>query len=521
MATTHGSPPSSKPRTRAAVVGAGPVGCLSALSLAARGFDVEMYDRRPDPRQHQVASGSKQALRSINLAISSRGLKALGEVTDETNGKSMAEVVLDHAVPMKARMIHTKDEGRGVKQMSQPYGLHGECINSVSRPLLNDLLLDQASAHPSITVHFDCKLRSIDFHARQSDSSAPDECKLAFEIWEGTGPTTRHAAWVVGCDGLNSIVRSSLARVTPLNFHQEYIDSAYLELRIPPKSEGYAIESDHLHIWPRHSFMLIALANLADKSFTSTLFAPQQILSKLTTQEAILDFFRSEFPDALALMGEEDVVSILLPRKGKGIPLSSIKCNPYHHEGRVVILGDAAHAMLPFYGQGLNCGFEDVGFLMDILDQHGIRGDGETGSGIDKNGTTGDSDEVSGSLSTRLSSALATYSKTRHPDLLAINALATANYHEMSSKVVSPLYLLRKSLDGILMKMLPKGWWMSLYSMVTFSPQIGYDEARRREQWQGKVIERVLVATAATSVVGLAALGRWWQVTRGTGARRS
>lgn len=509
-------------RARAAVVGAGPVGCLTALSLANRGFQVAIYERRPDPRENQIGSTSgsgsqgskheesssrtKPIDRSINLAISARGLKALSQVEQE-QGDSLAQVVLNHAVPMKARMIHTTGEGdkSKVKQMSQPYGLDGECINSVSRGLLNTLLLDEATSHPHVSIHFSCKLRHIDFDASATETSANNEddgtsCKLSFELFEGqTNATSRRVHFVVGCDGINSIVRNSLARYVPLNFHQEYIDSAYVELRIPPTNAGdYALDRGHLHIWPRHSFMLIALANL-DKSFTSTLFAPQSMLAKLTSREDILEFFQQEFPDALDLMGADELVETLLPRLGKGSGLSSIKCDPYHYKDRGVILGDAAHAMLPFYGQGLNCGFEDVSCLVALLDKEDVRGD--------RTNATASADH---SLPHSLERVFAAYSQTRHDDLLAINYLASQNYKEMSSSVVDPMFLLRKRLDSLLMKVLPKGWWSSLYSMVTFQPDVGYSEALRTEQRQKRLLERVIWSGATVGVVGLAAVGRRW-----------
>ncbi|CAO1629773.1 unnamed protein product [Sympodiomycopsis kandeliae] len=543
----------------AAVVGAGPVGCLTALSLAARGFSVAIYERRPDPRSHQIGSGSGTKAnvsaagyaRSINLAISSRGLQALSSVQVE-NGETMSDVVLRHSIPMKARMIHTKAPvSSDVKQISQAYGLHGECINSVSRHLLNELLLNEASNHPNISVHFDCKIRSLDLDIRGKDPNAEDECRLNFERWEGAGPTTKYAAFVLGSDGINSIVRSSIARSVPLNFSQEYIDSSYLELHIPPKQKSapqetssdassqeseFALDPNHLHIWPRHSFMLIALANL-DKSFTSTLFAPQEILSRLTTRESILSFFQTEFSDALDVLGEDNVVETLLPRKGKGSPLSSIKCYPYHYKSRAIILGDASHAMLPFYGQGLNCGFEDVAFLMNIFDQQGLRGDtserrkrtaSDSGLGT-PNHSDGESDEshkvVSVSsfessfprdqLPSKLATTFSAYSTKRHRHLLAINQLATNNYKEMSSKVVDPFFLLRKSLDSLLMKTLPKGWWTSLYTMVTFSPSIGYADAKETEERQSRIIERVLISGAVGVAVGVGLFTKWaWTTAR-------
>ncbi|CAO1619033.1 unnamed protein product [Parajaminaea phylloscopi] len=508
---------------RVAVVGAGPVGCLAAISLANRGFKVDIYERRPDPRSHQIGSGSGSGRsdaaaraapvdRSINLAISARGLQSLGRVK-RADGDSLADVVLRHAVPMRARMIHTRDEGQGIKLMSQAYSTKGECINSVSRGLLNTLLLDEADAHPRIEVHFSCKLRSIQFDAKQADPNAEDDCRLNFDSFRGDShPCARYVAFVIGTDGINSLVRSSIARVSPMDFQQEYIDSEYLELRVPPTKSGeYALDPNHLHIWPRHSFMLIALANL-DHSFTSTLFAPAKILARLTTREAIVGLFESEFPDALELMGKDAVVELLLPRQGKGSSLSSIKCNPYHYKGQAIILGDASHAMLPFYGQGLNCGFEDVSVMIDLLDQRGDRA--AAASAV----ATRSSDRVlsvhDSHLTDRVAKAFAHYSGTRHEDLLAISYLASQNYVEMSSSVVNPLFLLRKRLDAFLMATLPAGWWSSLYNLVTFSPDVGYAEAKRTEDRQKLFLERAIVSMAGLGVAGILALGRSWWISR-------
>lgn len=371
------------------------------------------------------------------------------------------------------------------------------------------MLLDEASFHPRIEVHFSCKLRSIDFDARSKNPNADADCQLNFETFEDEAvAVTRFAAFAVGTDGIHSIVRNTIAQISSVTYRQDYIDSEYLELRIPPTSSGdYAIDANHLHIWPRVTFMLIALANL-DHSFTSTLFAPQQILAKLSSPEAIIEFFKKEFPDALELMGADAVVESLLPRKGRGSKLCSVQCNRYHYKGQAIILGDAAHAMLPFYGQGLNCGFEDVSVMMEVLDKAHVSSYAQKTQAVDASKSAGDE------LGASLEKAFSSYSSTRHDDLIAINYLASQNYVEMSSSVIDPLFLLRKRIDALLMKTLPKGWWNSLYNMVTFSPNVGYAEAKKREDRQKVLLERIIVASAGVGAVGLASLGRLWWIRR-------
>lgn len=374
------------------------------------------------------------------------------------------------------------------------------------------MLLDEATSHPRIHARFSCRLRNIEFDAKRNNPRAEDDCRLSFDTFEGEpSPCTRYVAFIVGTDGINSLVRSFIARATPLNFQQEYIDSEYLELRVPPtKSGDFALDPNHLHIWPRHSFMLIALANL-DRSFTSTLFAPAHILSELTTRKAIESFFEREFPDALELMGRQTVVDLLLPRHGRGSTLSNIKCNPYHYKGQAIILGDAAHAMLPFYGQGLNCGFEDVSVMIELLEQNGIEPLSSAASrahtSIPMQGSRPD-------LGSRVAGAFAEYTASRHDDLLAINYLASQNYVEMSSSVVSPLFLLRKRLDALLMTLLPNGWWSSLYKMVTFTPDISYAKAKRIEDRQKLILEKAIAGAAGLGLASALLLVRKWWVNR-------
>ena len=290
-----------------------------------------------------------------------------------------------------------------------------------------------------------------------------------------------------------------------MHYTHNYIDTGYVELSIPPRTalssgsrmrsidgpdgkpsgghDAFHLDPNHLHIWPRHSFMLIALPNL-DGSFTCTLFAPFKMFSEeLSSKERIVAFFREHFPDAMPLIGEDKLVECLTTRRASA--LGSVQCDPYHYKDRAVLIGDAAHAMLPFYGQGLNCGFEDVRVLFDIID----------------------------SCDT-LQEALERYTKERHPDLKAILQLAEQNYREMAHSVVSWPYLLRKKLDSWLMRVLPSSMWSSLYVMTTFS-NLPYSQVVQTEKRQQRIISNVVLSTALSlltaTIVGVYKTSPVWR----------
>jgi len=533
----------------AAIIGAGPVGCLTAVGLYQRGYDVTMYEIRPEEAFSNTGTDS----RSINLAISTRGLTALSSVDP-----ILSETILENSVPMRARMIHSKpttskvgaaeeqlvEEDR-VRLESQLYSTKGQCIHSVSRNLLNRLLLDEV-IKCGIKICWSHKLLRTDLGNRRkqkttattSSPSHSNQVELLFDNQQVKG----FRSWtdlIVGCDGHHSKVRGELSRAIELDFSQHFIDNYYSELHIPvTKSGDFALDPNHLHIWPRHDFMLIALAN-QDKTFTSTLFAPKKIYSKyLQDEPALLGFFRREFPDALKLIGEERLVKDLMGRKPS--PLGTIECNPYHYQGKLIVLGDASHAMVPFYGQGLNCGLEDVRIMLALLDKHleTRRSIGQQGTEVDEEAmSTGSSTSTLSSpswpvnhirvdsgavISSRRESqtnkagehedqilallrerAFDEYSSTRHADLVAISQLAMDNFEEMSSKVVSMPYRIRKQIDSILVGILPQNWWNSLYTLVTFS-NIGYHEAQQREAKQKQILNAIGLSSFATfSVAGV------------------
>ncbi|KAH9856999.1 FAD/NAD-P-binding domain-containing protein [Lenzites betulinus] len=466
----------SNPR-KAVVVGAGPVGCLAAMSLAKMGWSVDIYEGRPDMRLPSSKAAAQQ--RSINLAISARGLAAIQAIDP-----GAADRFLSTVIPMRGRMIHDA-QGR---LESQPYDRDGQSINSIGRAFLNEDLLREALAAPAIRVFFEHKVASIDFDLRTMtvhDVAAGRDVPVAFDF-------------CVGADGSYSIVRRQLMRVVRMDYQQWYIPHDYMELKMPagpPKEPGgdpsFLLDPNHLHIWPRHTFMLIALPN-KDATFTCTLFAPTADFDRLDSDAAILQWFQDNFPDALPLIGEQALLDDF--HRNPRSALMSIKARPYHYRDRAVILGDAAHAMVPFYGQGLNCGLEDVRVL-DILLRE---------AQVDTTTQVPDGGEDA-----RLAAALARYSDTRHEDLVAICDLAMDNYVEMRHAVTTVAYRFRKTLDNLLYSLnrrrvaaqdvapalarttyaaAPSGW-LPLYTMVSFRPDISYSTLRRKAQRQTRVLE--------------------------------
>ncbi|KAK0554516.1 kynurenine 3-monooxygenase, mitochondrial precursor [Tilletia horrida] len=520
---------------RVAIVGAGPVGSLAAIALAERGCQVDLYEQRPDEGTHAAAAATGNT-RSINLAISTRALTALHALTpasaSASEEPSLADVVLANGIPMHARMIHTmpaassppkthqqQQQGAGARLEesipeydslapersssapspptaehitlhSQDYGIDPDThrIYSVDRSKLSNLLLTRASAHPRVQIYRGYTLQDLHF---SNNDKKTDQGGVSLSFRPTTSITSKTAEenlhlisasadLVIGCDGMHSSVRKALDTFQPLGIEQAYIDCAYIELHISPPpthSDGSApprwpLSPQHLHIWPRHSFMLIALPN-ADRSFTCTLFAPYALFGaqrppssqsagsehplagSLSTPDAAIPFFKTYFPDALTLMGEEHVREAIRTRAARPGRLGSVQLhNGLYHErvgGRAVLLGDAAHAMVPFYGQGLNCGLEDVHVLIQALEAEGVL------PALLPKADDRPSQQVAikhKDQRTRLVRALDLYSCTRHPALCAIQQLAQQNYEEMSHRVVSKTYLARKWLDGVLMRLM-------------------------------------------------------------------
>lgn len=457
----------SKKKT-VAVIGAGLVGCLAALAFERKGFNVRVYEGRPDartPEQREIFS-----FRSINMAVSARGILALERVDQE-----MADRVLKNLIPMRGRMVHDLLGN----EISQNYGLYGEAINSIDRADLNRSLLDELDNSANCETFFNHKLVRATFKPSPKMTFSvtkpmeSDKFKNIIEVDD--------VDLIVGCDGAHSVVRSQLQKVVRMDLNKQYIDHAYMELKIGRahdelnEDNKFKIDKNHLHIWPRGSHMLIALPNI-DGSFTSTLFASWKTIEGLDTDEKVLDFFWRDFPDVFekGLMTKEDILKAF--HENPRGSLICIKCSPYHFEDKCIIIGDAAHSMVPFYGQGMNCGFEDVRILMELLEKH------------DFNDMAGAFDE---------------YSLTRHKDVTAIIDLAMRNYVEMRQSVTSTSYKLRKKLDGVLSRSL-KDYWLPLYTMVSFRPDIPYSEAVRREAWQANFVKNVVSWSTAIAVTATA-----------------
>ena len=427
-----------------AVVGAGLVGSLTALLLANRGHHVDVYERRKDPRKVGDAAG-----RSINLALSERGWRALEKA-------GALEAVREIAMPVKARCMHGLDSGLTY----QPYGLpgkgrfgHDECIYSVARGPLNRILLEAAEATGQVDVHFEHRLE--DFSVSQ------DAVSLAFE---GRSPL-RHDR-LFGTDGAFSAVRQRMMKGDRFDFSQSYLAHGYKEIAMPPGEDGgFAIDPEALHIWPRGHFMLMALPN-PDRTFTCTLFAPfegPEGFSGIPDVASARAYFEAHFPDVLDLVPDFD-------RDWKSNPTSSLittRCNPWHSGDRVLLMGDAAHAIVPFYGQGMNSGFEDARVLADLFDDQ--------------------AGQPSDEAWTRL---MSDFTRLRKANGDAIGDLALRNFIEMRDRTGDPRFLLRKRIERRLTDRHPDRW-VPLYSMVTFT-HLPYAEALELGRIQDGIMDEVM-----------------------------
>ncbi len=417
------------------IIGAGLVGSLLSIYLSRRGYKVKVFERRGDMRKEKMQAG-----RSINLALSDRGLLALEKV-------GLAEEIKKIAIPMHGRFIHNLDGSTAF----QPYGKQGQYINSVSRATLNMKLMDLAEQQ-GVEIFFNYKCNTIDWRKNSISFELPD-LRL----------TTYDSGLIFGSDGAFSAARlQHQLQHDKFDYQQHYIDCGYKELTIPPTASGdFAMEVNALHIWPRKDYMLIALPNL-DKTFTCTLFFPfegEASFSKLDTEEKVKVFFQKIFSDAVPLM--PDYVNEFFSNPTSS--LVTVKCFPWIRGDKFALIGDAAHAIVPFFGQGMNCGFEDCRILDELIDMYG--------------------DDWKMILNE--------YQLSRKPDADAIADLAINNFTEMRDKTADPKFLLQKKIEASLYEKYPDKW-IPAYSQVTFSPHIRYSEALKRGQRQEAVMQEVM-----------------------------
>jgi len=415
-----------------AIAGAGLVGSMLSIYLAKRGHHVSVFERRPDMRKRTLDAG-----RSINLALSNRGLRALDEVGLTTEIKKAA-------IPMHGRMMHD----RLGNLTFQPYGKEGQFINSISRSNLNMVLMDKAESL-GVEFHFVQRINLVDF----------EKTRLIVQNSESRIQNLEFDA-IIGADGAFSAVRSSLQIAALFDYSQDYIAHGYKELHIPATETGaFQLEKNALHIWPRESYMLIALPN-PDGSFTCTLFFPfEGMLSfnSLKTENDAKRFLKETFSDVFDLMPMAVEVFMSSPPSS----LVTVKCFPWA-KNKTLLIGDAAHAIVPFYGQGMNAGFEDCRVLNDLLDH-----------------------------ASDWPNLFNEFQKLRKPDTDAIAQLALDNFVEMRDLVADEKFLLRKKIEARLNQLFPEKW-IPLYSMVTFNDNIRYSDALATGQKQKRIMDEVM-----------------------------
>ena len=442
---------------RFVLIGSGLAGGLLAAYLGRRGYEVDLYERRADPREGNIVGG-----RSINLAISTRGIHALQEI-------GIAEEALRHAIPMRGRMIHD----RSGELHFTPYDVDPKkCINSIGRAALNATVIEAAQRYSNVRVHFNHKCTDVDIESAVAHLESPvvaggSPANSENQIISAPGDA------VIGVDGAFSAVRQSMQlKIGNFQYDESYLAHGYKELTIPPGPDGsWRMEKNALHIWPRKSFMMIALPN-PDGSFTCTLFwefeGPRSFAT-MKSHEDVRRFFEEEFPDAVPLMPTllEDF------RENPTGSLVTIRCAPWYYRDKVCLVGDAAHAVVPFYGQGMNAAFEDCVVLDECLEEFPENRD----------------------------RAFAEYFRRRKENADALADLAIGNFIEMRDKTASKTFRAKKKLDHALEAALP-GIYLPLYTMVTFT-RMPYAKAAKRAQVQDSLAYASLFLIAAILVAAM------------------
>jgi len=429
------------------LIGSGLAGGLLAAYLGRRGYDVDLYERRADPREGNIVGG-----RSINLALSTRGIHALEQL-------GIADEVLRHAIPMRGRMIHPATAGRA--PIFVPYDVDpNKHINSIGRAALNTTVIEAAQRYPNVRVHFNHKCTDIDLDSATAHLAVSG---VEAAVSAANPQVTAKGDAVIGVDGAFSAVRQSMQKkLEKFEYDESYLAHGYKELTIPPGPDGsWRMEKEALHIWPRKSFMMIALPN-PDGSFTCTLFwefeGPRSFATTKTDDE-VCDFFREEFPDAVPLMPTllEDF------RQNPTGSLVTVRCAPWFYKDKDALVGDAAHAVVPFYGQGMNAAFEDCVVL----------------------------DECLAEFPDNRERAFAEYFSQRKENANALADLAVQNFIEMRDKTASRAFRAKKKLDHLLEAALP-GIYLPLYTMVTFT-RIPYAAAAQRARLQDRIVYGSLI----------------------------
>jgi kynurenine 3-monooxygenase len=413
------------------IVGAGLAGALLALLLARRGFKVTLFERRPDPRGAEAEGG-----RSINLALAARGTSALERA-------GVMDRVRPLLIPMRGRMVH---DTSGATTL-HPYGQREhEVIYSVGRAALNRLLIEEAARHDNVDMRFE----------QTCIAAIPEKNVLRFHDRKNRTEYDEPLAPTIATDGAGSAVRTGLARTQQVAVKEDWLDHDYKELTIPALTGGQVLDPNSLHIWPRGGFMLIALPN-TDGSFTATLFLARtgrNSFASLKDPSAVAEFFKREFADAVPLMPDL-LQEFAAHPQGQ---LGTVHLAPWHIGGSVLLLGDAAHAIVPFHGQGMNAAFEDCSVLDELLDRH-------------------DEWEM----------LFAEFSRSRRPNAAAIAAMALENYTEMRDTVLDAGFVRRKAIAMDLERRFPDRF-IPRYSMVMFHPEIPYAEAQRRGEVQAEIL---------------------------------
>jgi len=413
------------------MIGAGLNGPLLALGLIKRGFRVDIYERRPDMRRIRISAG-----RSINLALSTRGIYALSEAGLWNDLRSIT-------IPMKGRMMHSATS----ELTFQPYGKdEAEVIHSIARAELNIALMN-AAEQQGAKIHFQQRCTGIDLKTGT----------LQLRGERAGDDRTSDTSVVIGCDGSASAIRSEMLKLSRFNFSQQYLDYGYKELTIPAGPDGkHVLETNALHIWPRGNYMLIALPNV-DGTFGCILFLPfegSDSFAQLTTNSAVTKFFQARFPDAIRVMPDLAHNFFANPTGA----MVTIKCSPWHVAGRALLLGDAAHAIVPFFGQGINCGFEDCSSLLELLDRRGAEWE----------------------------RVFSEFETARKVNTDAIADLAVENFVEMRDRVADPRFLFRKKVELVLEAKYPQ-LFVPKYAMVTFH-RVPYATALKRGQVQDQIL---------------------------------